>query len=152
MRQVRRDANERLKKLLKDHQISEDDEKKGLDEVQKITDQHIKQIDEVQKKKDQDLLGNIGRSDVQISKYNVGFCNFTMSFFTTSNAPCRAERHCSIHAAVTRHHLCSCGAPLLARYDLEQARAWSRDTLPYLVRRRCGAIGSSCRCSTARNR
>ncbi len=29
-----------------------------------------------------------------------------------------------------RHHLCSCGAPLLARYDLDEARAWSRDTLP----------------------
>ena len=57
VRQVRRDANERLKKFLKDHQISEDDEKKGLDEVQKITDQHIKQIDDVQNKKDQDLLG-----------------------------------------------------------------------------------------------
>ena len=46
VRQVRRDANERLKKLLKDHKISEDDEKKGLDEVQKLTDSHIKQIDE----------------------------------------------------------------------------------------------------------
>ena len=57
VRQVRRDANERLKKFLKDHQISEDDEKKGLEEVQKITDQHIKQIDDVQNKKDQDLLG-----------------------------------------------------------------------------------------------
>ena len=57
VRQVRRDANDRLKKLLKDHKISEDDEKKGLEEVQKITDQHIKQIDEVQNKKDQDLLG-----------------------------------------------------------------------------------------------
>ena len=57
VRQVRRDGNERLKKFLKDHQISEDDEKKALDEVQKITDQHIKQIDEVQNKKDQDLLG-----------------------------------------------------------------------------------------------
>ena len=57
IRQVRRDANDRLKKLFKDHQISEDDEKKGLEEVQKITDQHIKQIDEVQNKKDQDLLG-----------------------------------------------------------------------------------------------
>src|SRR6185503_3962424 len=52
VRQVRRDANDRLKKLLKDHQISEDDEKKGLDEVQKITDQHIKHIDDLQKKKD----------------------------------------------------------------------------------------------------
>jgi len=57
VRQVRRDANERLKKLLKDHKISEDDEKKGLDEVQKITDSHIKQIDELQRKKDQELLG-----------------------------------------------------------------------------------------------
>jgi ribosome recycling factor len=57
IRQVRRDANERLKKLLKDHLISEDDEKKGLDEVQKITDNHIKSIDDLQKKKDQELLG-----------------------------------------------------------------------------------------------
>ena len=57
MRQVRRDANERLKKLLKDHKISEDDEKKGLEEVQKLTDGHIKQIDDLQKKKDSELLG-----------------------------------------------------------------------------------------------
>jgi ribosome recycling factor len=57
IRQVRRDANERLKKLLKDHKISEDDERRGLDEVQRITDQHITLIDELQKKKDADLLG-----------------------------------------------------------------------------------------------
>lgn len=57
VRQVRRDANDRLKKLLKDHKISEDDEKKGLDEVQKLTDGHIKQIDDLQKKKDSELLG-----------------------------------------------------------------------------------------------
>jgi ribosome recycling factor len=57
VRTVRRDANEKLKKLLKDHQISEDDEKKGLTEVQKITDQHIKAIDDLQQKKDQELLG-----------------------------------------------------------------------------------------------
>jgi ribosome recycling factor len=57
IRLVRRDANDRMKKLLKDHKISEDDEKKGLDEVQKLTDQHVKQIDELQKKKDQELLG-----------------------------------------------------------------------------------------------
>lgn len=55
VRLVRRDANERLKKLLKDKQISEDDERRGLDEVQKITDQHIRLIDELQKKKDADL-------------------------------------------------------------------------------------------------
>ncbi len=56
VRQVRRDANERLKKLLKEHQISEDDERKGLDQVQKVTDAHVKLIDELQKKKDQELL------------------------------------------------------------------------------------------------
>jgi ribosome recycling factor len=56
-RQVRREANERLKKMLKDHAISEDDERRGLEEVQKITDQHIREIDEMQKKKDQELLG-----------------------------------------------------------------------------------------------
>ena len=58
VRQVRRDANERLKKLLKEHKVSEDDERKGLDHVQKITDEHVKLIDDLQKKKDQDLLGH----------------------------------------------------------------------------------------------
>jgi len=58
VRQVRRDANDRLKKFLKDHAISEDDEKKGLDEVQKLTDGYSRQIDELQKKKDQELLGH----------------------------------------------------------------------------------------------
>jgi ribosome recycling factor len=57
VRVVRREANDRLKKMLKDHQISEDDEKRALDEVQKITDQHIKTLDELQQKKDQELLG-----------------------------------------------------------------------------------------------
>ena len=57
VRQVRRDANDRLKKLLKDHKISEDDERRALDDVQKITDQHVSMIDDLQKKKDQDLLG-----------------------------------------------------------------------------------------------
>jgi ribosome recycling factor len=56
VRQVRRDANERLKKLLKGHEISEDDERKGLDQIQKVTDDHVKLIDELQKKKDQELL------------------------------------------------------------------------------------------------
>ena len=56
VRQVRREANDKLKKLLKDHKISEDDERRSLDEVQKITDQHIHLIDDVQKKKDTELL------------------------------------------------------------------------------------------------
>ena len=58
VRQSRREANDRLKKFLKDHAISEDDEKKGLDEVQKLTDNFIKQIDDLQKKKDAELLGH----------------------------------------------------------------------------------------------
>jgi ribosome recycling factor len=57
VRQVRRDANDRLKKLLKDHKISEDDERRGLDDIQKITDQHVALIDDIQKKKDTELLG-----------------------------------------------------------------------------------------------
>ncbi len=57
VRSVRREANDKLKKLLKDHKISEDDERKGLDEVQKITDGHIALVDDIQKKKDAELLG-----------------------------------------------------------------------------------------------
>jgi len=56
VRQVRRDANDKLKKLLKESKISEDDERRSLDEVQKITDQHITLLDELQKKKDAELL------------------------------------------------------------------------------------------------
>jgi ribosome recycling factor len=57
VRQVRRDANDRLKKLLKDHKISEDDERRALEDVQRITDQHVTFIDDIQKKKDAELLG-----------------------------------------------------------------------------------------------
>lgn len=52
----RREANERLKKMLKDSLISEDDERRGLDEVQKITDAQIAGIDDLQRKKDDELL------------------------------------------------------------------------------------------------
>lgn len=57
VRNVRREANDVIKKLLKDHKISEDDERRALDEVQKATDQHTALIDEMQKKKDAELLG-----------------------------------------------------------------------------------------------
>jgi ribosome recycling factor len=57
VRQVRRDANDKLKKLLKEHKISEDDERRGLEDIQKITDQHVALIDDIQKKKDTELLG-----------------------------------------------------------------------------------------------
>jgi ribosome recycling factor len=57
VRLVRREANDKLKKMLKDSKISQDDERKSLEEVQKITDQHVTMIDDIQKKKDTELLG-----------------------------------------------------------------------------------------------
>jgi len=57
VRNVRREANDAIKKLLKDHKISEDDERRALEDVQKLTDQHCTLIDEAQKKKDVELLG-----------------------------------------------------------------------------------------------
>jgi ribosome recycling factor len=56
IRTLRRDANDRLKKLAKDKLVSEDEEKRALDEVQKLTDQEIKLVDELQQKKDAELL------------------------------------------------------------------------------------------------
>ena len=55
-RQVRRDSNERLKKLLKEKKISEDEEKDGLGKVQQLTDSHIRQIDELAQKKEQEIM------------------------------------------------------------------------------------------------
>ena len=56
VRNVRRDANEHLKKLLKDHDVSEDDEKHALAEVQKFTDQHIEEINAALKKKEAEIM------------------------------------------------------------------------------------------------
>ena len=55
VRNVRRDANERLKKMLKDKLISEDAERDGLDEVQRITNTYIGKIDEFSKTKEQEI-------------------------------------------------------------------------------------------------
>src|SRR5712691_10743349 len=56
IRQVRRDGNEKLKKMLKGHEISEDDEKRGLDEIQKLTDKHIDEVASVLNHKEQDII------------------------------------------------------------------------------------------------
>ena len=56
LRQIRRDANDTLKKLAKSHEISEDDERRSLEEVQGVTDSHVKQIDILQETKDKELL------------------------------------------------------------------------------------------------
>lgn len=56
IRQVRRDGNDKLKKMLKNHEISEDDEKRGLDEIQKLTDRHIDEVGAILKQKEQDIM------------------------------------------------------------------------------------------------
>jgi ribosome recycling factor len=56
IRNVRRDANDHLKKLLKDKLISEDNEKDALDQVQKLTDQHITKINDVATQKEKDIM------------------------------------------------------------------------------------------------
>jgi ribosome recycling factor len=56
VRNIRRDANDKLKKMLKDKAISEDDERGGLDEVQKLTNTYVGKIDEVSKTKEQEIM------------------------------------------------------------------------------------------------
>jgi ribosome recycling factor len=56
VRNIRRDSNERLKKMLKDKQISEDNERDGLDEVQKLTNTYIGKIDEQAKGKEHEIM------------------------------------------------------------------------------------------------
>lgn len=56
LRNIRRDANELLKKMLKDKAISEDDERRALDEMQKLTDGHIAKLDQAAKAKEKEIL------------------------------------------------------------------------------------------------
>ncbi|MEP6706173.1 MAG: ribosome recycling factor [Pyrinomonadaceae bacterium] len=56
IRNIRRDANERLKKMFKDKTISEDNERDGLDEVQKLTNTFTGKIDELSKSKEHELM------------------------------------------------------------------------------------------------
>jgi len=56
VRSVRRDANEQAKKLTKDKQISEDDERRSLDELQKMTDRTIGEIDKLTSAKEAEVL------------------------------------------------------------------------------------------------
>ena len=56
VRNVRRDANEHLKKLLKDKQVSEDDERRAQDDVQKLTDRFVAEIDKALQAKETDLM------------------------------------------------------------------------------------------------
>jgi ribosome recycling factor len=56
IRNIRRDANEHLKKLLKGHEVSEDDERRALEDLQKLTDRFIADVDKVLQAKEADLL------------------------------------------------------------------------------------------------
>ena len=56
IRNVRRDANDSVKKLVKDKAISEDDERRSLEDIQKVTDGSIAKLDVISKSKEKDLL------------------------------------------------------------------------------------------------
>jgi ribosome recycling factor len=56
IRNVRRDGNEAIKKAMKDKKIAEDDEKKALDEVQRLTDAEIKKMEEMSAAKEKELM------------------------------------------------------------------------------------------------
>ncbi len=56
IRNVRRDGNDALKKLAKDKKVSEDDEKRALEEVQKMTDAEIRRMEELSQKKEAEVM------------------------------------------------------------------------------------------------
>ena len=55
-RNIRRDANEEVKRLLKEKKISEDDERRGLEEIQKLTDDTMERLESVGKSKEKEIL------------------------------------------------------------------------------------------------
>ncbi len=56
IRNVRREANDKIKKMFKNKEITEDDERRGLEEVQKITDEFVAKVDEIVNKKIDDVM------------------------------------------------------------------------------------------------
>lgn len=56
LRNIRRDANDQVKKLLKDKLISEDDDKRTHDEIQKLTDSYIAKVDQIAKSKEKEIM------------------------------------------------------------------------------------------------
>lgn len=56
VRNIRRDANDQIKALLKDKEISEDDERKAQDTIQKLTDAYVKRVDEALADKEKELM------------------------------------------------------------------------------------------------
>ena len=56
IRNIRREANDKLKAMARDKKISEDDERRGHDQTQKTTDRYVAKVDELLKKKEQEIL------------------------------------------------------------------------------------------------
>jgi ribosome recycling factor len=56
VRNLRRDANDALKKLLKDKEISEDDERRGQDDIQKLTDRYVADVDKLVSQKEAEIM------------------------------------------------------------------------------------------------
>lgn len=56
IRNVRRDANDHMKDLEKKHEVSEDDSKRGQEDIQKLTDKYIKEVDQIMNNKEQEIM------------------------------------------------------------------------------------------------
>ena len=62
IRNIRRDANSDIKELLKEKEVSEDDSRRGEDDVQKLTDAFVKEVDEILVAKEKDLMESIDKA------------------------------------------------------------------------------------------
>jgi ribosome recycling factor len=56
IRNIRRDANDKAKQLLKDKAISEDEERQSLAEIQKLTDSYVEKVNGLMKQKEEELM------------------------------------------------------------------------------------------------
>ncbi|UCD35132.1 MAG: ribosome recycling factor [Nitrospiraceae bacterium] len=56
LRNIRRDGNEEMKQIGKEHHVSEDETKRSIDEIQKLTDSYIKKVDEIIKHKEEEVM------------------------------------------------------------------------------------------------
>ena len=56
IRNIRRDANDHLKKHEKDHELSEDNRRRAMDNIQEMTDDHIKDLNQLQESKEKEIM------------------------------------------------------------------------------------------------
>ena len=56
MRNIRRDGNDAIKRILKDKKITEDDERRAFDEIQRLTDDEIEKMEEISKAKEKEVM------------------------------------------------------------------------------------------------